>query len=45
VYTELDPFGAITDTTRSTDGVEDQTLNPMMYRLFMKRPEKDSNEE
>jgi hypothetical protein len=39
------PSGAITAITRSTDGVEDQILNPMMYRLFMKLPEKDSNED
>jgi hypothetical protein len=39
------PSGAITDITRSTDGLEDQILNPMMYRLFMKLLERDSNEE
>jgi hypothetical protein len=39
------PSDATADITRSTDGEEDQTLNPMMYRLFMNLPEKDSNEE
>jgi hypothetical protein len=39
------PSGARTDITRSTDGLEDQTLNPKVYRLFMKLPEKDWNEE